>query len=358
MGARGEDSNATGVNGNQADNSASSAGAAYVFVRSGSSWSQQAYLKASNTDAGDLFGFSVAIAGDTLVVGAYKEASNATGVNGNQADNSAAWAGAAYVFVRSGSSWSQQAYLKTSNSATFDDFGISVAIDGDTLVVGARGEDSNATGVNGNQADNSASSAGAAYVFVRSGSSWSQQAYLKASNPDVGDLFGRTVAIDGDTLVVGAHGEASNATGVNGNQADNSASEAGAAYVFVRSGSSWSQQAYLKASNTDALDIFGFPVAISGDTLVVGAWNESSNATGVNGNQADNSISKAGAAYVFVRSGSSWSQQAYLKASNPDTDDWFGFPVAISGDTLVVGARWSLSGRVARIMCLKRCLYI
>src|SRR5262245_48839547 len=163
---------------------------------------QQAYLKASNTDAGDLFGFSVAISGDTVVVGAFVEASAATGVNGNQAHISAVNAGAAYVFVRSAGVWSQQAYLKASNTNAGDYFGGSVAIDGDTLVVGASGEASAATGVNGNQTDNSAPGSGAAYVFVRSGMVWTQQAYLKASNTATADEFGGVVDISGDTIVV------------------------------------------------------------------------------------------------------------------------------------------------------------
>jgi len=338
VGAYIEDSNATGVNGSQADNSAPWSGAAYVFVRSGATWTQQAYLKASNTGPSDFFGFWVAVSGDTVVVGAYGEDSNATGVNGNQADNSASSSGAAYVFVRSGVTWTQQAYLKASNSGADDTFGVSVAVSGDTVVVGARLEDSNATGVNGNQADDSALSSGAAYVFVRSGVTWTQQAYLKASNTGAADFFGYSVAASGDALVVGAYGEDSNATGVNGNQADNSASSSGAAYVFVRSGVTWTQQAYLKASNTDADDLFGFCVAVSGDTVAVGAYFEDSAATGVNGNQADNSAPSSGAAYVFVRSGVTWTQQAYLKASNTEADDTFGASVAVSGDTVVVGA--------------------
>jgi hypothetical protein len=235
-----------------------------------------------------------------VVVGAYGEASSATGVNGNQADNSGFQAGAAYVFVRVGGVWSQQAYLKASNTGAGDTFGISVAVSGDTVVVGAYGEASSATGVNGNQADNSGFQAGAAYVFVRVGGVWSQQAYLKASNTGAGDTFGISVAVSGDTVVVGAYGEASSATGVNGNQADNSGFQAGAAYVFVRVGGVWSQQAYLKASNTGAGDTFGISVAVSGDTVVVGAYGEASSATGVNGNQADNSVGASGAAYVFV----------------------------------------------------------
>jgi hypothetical protein len=127
---------------------------------------QEAYLKASNTDEGDAFGESVAVSGDTIVVGTLDEASNATGVNGDQSDNSADHAGAAYVFIRNGATWSQQAYLKASNTETSDLFGNSVSLSGNTVVVGARWEDSNASGVNGNQSDNSASNSGAAYVFT------------------------------------------------------------------------------------------------------------------------------------------------------------------------------------------------
>src|SRR5262249_15516067 len=152
-----------------------------------------------------------------------------------------------------------------------------------------------------------------------------------ASNSGAGDNFGLSVDVSGDTVVVGAPFEASAATGVNGNQADNSAPNAGAAYVFVRSGGGWSQQAYLKASNTSAGDRFGCYVAISGDTVVVGAPREDSAATGVNGDQGDNTAVEAGAAYVFVRSGTTWSQQAYLKASNTDAGDQFGESVFISG---------------------------
>ena len=263
-------------------------------------WTQQAYLKASNTDVGDWFGYSVAVSGDTVVVGAAGEDSNATGINGDQSDNSAFVAGAAYVFVRSGTTWTQQAYLKASNTDAGDDFGDSVAVSGDTVVVGAAGEASNATGINGDQSDNSAGAAGAAYVFVRSGATWTQQAYLKASNTDAVDDFGYSVAVSGDTVVVGAFGEASNATGINGDQSDNSADDAGAAYVFVRNGATWTQQAYLKASNTDADDFFGWSVAVSGDTVVVGAFGEASNATGINGDQSDNSARGAGAAYIFI----------------------------------------------------------
>jgi Concanavalin A-like lectin/glucanases superfamily/FG-GAP repeat/Secretion system C-terminal sorting domain len=338
VGAFSEDSNATGINGNQADNSASASGVAYIFVRSGTTWTQQAYLKASNTGASDQFGFSVAISGETVVVGAYTEDSNATGINGNESDNSATNAGAAYIFVRNAGVWTQQAYLKASNTGTSDNFGYSVAISGETVVVGARGESSNATGINGNESDNSATNAGAAYIFVRNAGVWTQQAYLKASNTGGGDQFGSSVALSGETVVVGAYVEDSNATGINGNESDNSASASGVAYIFVRNTGVWTQQAYLKASNTGGNDRFGYSVAISGETVVVGAYGESSNATSINGDEANNGASSSGAAYIFVRSGTTWSQQAYLKASNTEANDNFGYSVAISGEMVVVGA--------------------
>lgn len=165
----------------------------------------------------------------------------------------------------------QLAYLKASNTDASDWFGEAVAISGDTAVIGARLEDSSATGVGGDQASNGSPSSGAAYVFVRDGATWTQQAYLKASNAEAGDWFGAAVAISGDTIVIGAPLERSSATGVNGNQSSNASADAGAAYVFVRSGTSWSQQAYLKSSNTDGSDIFGGAVAIWGETIVVGA---------------------------------------------------------------------------------------
>jgi len=353
VGAYREDSAATGIGGDQNDNSASDAGAVYVFVRDGSgAWTQQAYVKASNTEAADFFGFSLALSddGNTLAVEASGEDSAATGIGGDQNDNNAADAGAVYVFVRNGSgAWTQQAYVKASNAEAADFFGNSLALsaDGGTLAVGAYLEDSNATGIGGNQADNSAPGSGAVYVFVRNGSgAWSQQAYVKASNTGAADLFGYPVALSGDgaTLAVGARSEASAATGIGGNEGDNSASAAGAVYVFVRNGSgAWSQQAYVKASNTGVGDFFGRFLALSADggTLAVGASGEDSAATGIGGNEGDNSAPGSGAAYVFVRNGSgAWSQQAYVKASNTGAADFFGWSVALSADgaTLAVGA--------------------
>ncbi len=280
VGAKGED---VGTNGDQ--------GSAYVFARSGTTWTQQAQLTASDGEAGDLFGTSVAISGDTVVVGAVLD-----DVGANAA------LGSAHVFVRSGVSWSQQAQLTASDG---DQFGISVAISGDTVVVGAQLDD-----VGANTAQ------GSAYVFVRSGVSWSQQAQLTASDGALADFFGKSVAISGDTVVVGA---VFDDVGANFDQ--------GSAYVFVRSGSVWSQQQKLRASDGAAGDQFGFSVAISGDTVVVSA--EFDDVTG---------ISDQGSAYVFTRSGTTWARQQQLLSGDGAASDHFGQSVAISGDTVVVGA--------------------
>ena len=363
VGAPNESSAATGIGGNEADNSAANSGAVYVFARIGSgAWAQQAYIKASNTEAGDAFGSAVALSGDgdTLAVGARLEDSASTGIGGSEVENCnpvlpincAENAGAVYVYTRAGNVWTQQAYLKASNADAFDGFGSTLALSrsGNTLAVGAWQEDSAATGVNGNQADNSTINSGAAYVFVRNLGAWAQDAYIKPSNTEAGDEFGAALAVSGDgaTLSVGAPNEDSVATGIGGNQADNSARGSGAVYVFLRFGT-WSQQAYLKASNTDAGDRFGGVLALSndGNTLAIGAQTEDSTATGVGGNQADNSALGSGAAYVFVRENAFiWSQQAYLKASNTGSEDRFGAALALSGDgdTLAVGANGEDSG--------------
>ncbi len=306
------------------------------------------YFKASNTGNNDYFGGNIALSadGNTLAVGAFGEDSSATSINGKQGDNSASDSGAVYVFSRTGSTWTQQAYVKASNTGVDDEFGTSVALsaDGNTLAVGAFREGSSATGLNDNQDNNSATDSGAVYVFSRSGSTWTQQAYVKASNTGAGDSFGYGIALsaDGNTLAVGAHREGNSATGMSSNQAENSALASGAVYVFNRSGSTWTQQAYLKASNSGAGDYFGGSVALSvdGNTLAVGANQEDSNATGMNGKQSNNSAEASGAVYIFNRSGSSWTQQAYVKASNSGADKYFGISVALSaaGSTLAVGA--------------------
>jgi hypothetical protein len=335
VGAFGENGGATVVNGNENDSSKSQAGAAYVYVFNGTTWTKQAYLKPSNPDSHDNFGSSVAISGNTIVIGSPSEAGPSTGVNGT-VNNGAGDSGAAYVFIRSGNSWSQQAYLKASNTGNGDTFGRSVSIDGDTIIVGAPREDGSSTSVNGAN-NNGAIDAGAAYVFKRNGSTWTQEAYLKASNAQVDDNFGFSVGVSGDLAIVGAFQEDGSSTGVN--DADsNDAGDSGAAYVFARNGANWTQEAYLKASNTDAGDTFGYAVAIHGTTAIVSAPAEDSISNQVDVNSADDSAESAGAAYIFFRDGSIWSQQSYLKASNAETQDRFGESVAISGEVAIVGA--------------------
>jgi drug/metabolite transporter superfamily protein YnfA len=311
--------------GGESNNEASGAGAVYVFTRSNGIWSQQAFLKASNAGANDSFGVNVALAGNTLVIAAMGEAST---LLGGESNNDASYAGAVYVFARSNGSWTQQAFLKASTVDQYDNFGASIALDGNTLVVGANGEDSTAAGGENNNGD---SEAGAVYVFTHSNGSWSQQDFLKASNAEAGDYFGGSVAMDSDTLVVGVRGEDSTAAG---GESNNDATDSGAVYVFTLSNGHWSQQDLLKASTADTHDYFGASVAVNGDSLVVGASGEGSTAAGGDNNDADT----AGAVYTFSRSNGIWTQQDFLKASNAQASDYFGGSVALDGDTLVVGA--------------------
>lgn len=261
-------------------------GAAYVFIHNGDSWSQQAKLKADDPEASDLFGRSVAISGDTIVVGAFQDDDNG--------DSS----GAAYVFVRSGSSWSQQAKLTPSHSAAGDQFGYSVAISGDTVVIGAIGDEDNGR------------SSGAAYVFVRSGGNWSQQEKLTASDAAAVDIFGNSVAVSEDTIVIGAPGD------------DDGGTSSGSAYVFMRSAGNWNQQAKLTASDVARGDEFGWSVSASEDKVIIGAHFDDS----------------GGAAYVFVRDGSSWRQQQKLSANDEASGDDFGYSVTLLEDIAVIGA--------------------
>jgi hypothetical protein len=330
---------------------ADNAGAAYVYVRNGANWAQQAYLKASNPQMSGEFGHAVAISadGNTLAVSAFWEASGATGINGDQKDRSTPQAGAVYVFTRRGSTWTQQAYVKASNTGEAgtadsfgdgDQFGMSIALsdDGNTLAVGAHSEDS--SGINDNQRDNSLPSAGAVYVYSRTGTNWRQTAFLKPLNPDGGDLFGYSVALsaDGRTLAVGSFDEDGSALVTNG-PADNARGGAGAVYVYVKgTAGTWIQQGYLHATNNEGGDSFGVSVSLSddGNTLLIGSLDEDCMATGVNPAQPCNNDRQAdvstGAAYVFVRTGTAWAQQAFLKPHNTGANDWFGSRLVLSGD--------------------------
>ncbi|MCS6984611.1 MAG: FG-GAP repeat protein, partial [Leptospiraceae bacterium] len=330
-----------------------------VQCSSDTTWVQDAYLKASNAEASDEFGYSVAISGSTIVVGAYQEDSNQptiTNIDGQASpDNSAADAGAVYVFKRNANgNWIQDAYLKASNAETGDCFGYSVSISGTMLSVGSPYERSNQTTITNNDGqaspDNSAADAGAVYVFKRdTNGNWIQDAYLKASNAEADDWFGHSVAISASTVVVGAPREDSYHTTIindDGQAATNNfVPNSGAVYVFKRDANgNWIQDAYLKASNADTNDDeFGRAVAISGTIIAVGANGEDSNQTTITNNDGqaapDNNAHNTGAVYVFKRDANgNWIQDAYLKASNAGNDDYFGYSVAISGSTIVVGA--------------------
>jgi len=317
----------------------------YVFVRTGGAWELQALLEASNSDLIDGFGGAVSLDadGNSLVIGASREQSAATGVNGDQSDNSLSEAGAVYVFERNNGDWQQRAYLKASNTDIGDNFGdsfgraVGISPDGNTLAVGATGEDSAVTGVNGDDGDNSAVNAGAVYVFVRSNETWQQQAYLKASNTRRSNGFGNAVSFsfDGDTLVVGS-------SFFDNNRDDQLFESQGAVYTFTRTNALWQQQAFLQASNADPRGLFGASISLSadGNTLAVGAPDEGSFATGINGSQETVLGFIPGAVYTFTRDEAVWQQQAYVKASNTDGGDRFGSAVSLSldGNTLAVGA--------------------
>jgi hypothetical protein len=302
-----------------------STGAAYVFVRSGTKWSKQAKLIAHH--GAHAFGSSVAIYRSTVVLGAGSSAYvfvrsgtkwsqqakltvtggisavvSSVAIYGATAVLGADEVGTAFVFVRSGTKWSRQAKLTAAHAYFFGD---SVAIYRSTAVIGD---------------DGIGARKGAAYVFVRSGTKWSQQAKLINRHVSRSALFGDSVAVYGQTAVVGA-------------QDKNSFT--GAAYVYLRSGSKWSRQAKLTASDAAAFDEFGAAVAIYGSTAVIGAPGNNSS---------------TGAAYVFARSSSGWSQQAKLTASDGDADDAFGYQgVAIYGSTAVVGAPYKQPGGAAYV---------
>jgi len=315
VGALSEDSAASSINNFafEDDDSAADAGAVYIFTRNGATWTQRDYLKSSNNDANDRFGFAVALSadGNTLVASSYDEGGSGRGVN-TIPDNLRNGSGAVYVFERANDAWRQIAYLKGSQANRNDALGVSVAVsdDGNTVVAGAADDTCLVPGINAPCRDATwppylgAGSAGGAYVWARNGNAWTEQAYLKATNPELEDVFGVRVSIsgDGNTVVAGAPNEDSNAKGLNGSQSDNSAQEAGAVYIFTRTGSTWAQRVYLKSSNNEAFDMFGSSAAVSrdGKTIVIGAPIEASAAKGVNANQNDNSALGAGAAYIFT----------------------------------------------------------
>ncbi len=273
-----------------------SQGAAYVFTRSGSNWVLQQELTAADGTASDFFGSPVKLSadGNTALIGA-----------GDKKIGSNSGQGAAYVFVRSGSTWTQEQELTASDGAAGDLFAAYAALSAD-------GSNALVTAFTKNVGSNP--SQGAAYVFTRSGSAWAQQQELTASDAAANDLFGESPAVSGDggTILIGSPGKH-------------------AEYVFVRSGSTWTQRQELTASDGTASDEFGFSAAAlsaDGNTALIGADGKS---VGTNSDQ--------GAAYVFVRSGSNWVQQQEFTASDGAADDEFGVVAALSpdGSTALIG---------------------
>lgn len=261
------------------------AGAAYVFVRSGTIWTQQATLTASDAETNAKFGNAVAIDGDTIVVGA-PGPDDGTGTS------------AAYIFVRQAGAWSQQAKLVPAGTTGNQQFGSAVDLSGDSAAIGAI-LDADA-GFN----------AGAVYVFGRSATTWSQQAKLFAQTPSVGDLFGFSVSLDGDTLAAGAP------------YADKGITvDTGAVNVFHRGVTGWQVEAVLSVANPGLSDRLGWSVALSGDTLIGGAPGRYGR----------------GAAYAFSRSGSSWNPSAEFSPASTDSDQLFGYSLGLDGSELVIG---------------------
>ncbi len=380
--ATGEQGGTGGINGIETSNAATGVGAVYIYVLSGGVWTKQAYIKAGVPGTNDQFGYSLALSedGNTLAVGANQERSDLSGPG----DNSIANAGAVEVFFRNGTTWSQQAFLKTTAAPqTNDEFGYSVDLsaDGNTLAVGglrtdnvhvftrtgntwgaatvltpsvldpgdsfgssvALSDDGNtlaiaavneASGSTTDENDNTGSVVGAVYIFVKN-PTWSQQAYIKASNPSNQDQFGEALALsgDGNTLAVGSLNEDSITTGVGATQGAG-ASNSGAVYIYTKNGTSWPQQEFIKASNSEASDNFGASVALSqdGNTLAICSPGEKSSAQGVGGDQGDDTLSFSGAAYVLTRSGTAWSYTSYVKSSNTAQGDSFGGLATFSGN--------------------------
>ena len=276
-------------------NGQGSAGKAYIFTRSGGSWTQQAVLNDPDTTYEDYFGTSVALAGDTALIGA-----PSTTVGGQN------YAGVVYIYIGSGGSWTQQAVLHDPDAANGDNFGTSLALSGNTALVG----DPNKTV--------GEESAGAAYVYTGSGASWTQEAELSASDASGADHFGASVALAGNTALIGAFDKT--VAGQN---------YAGAAYIYGRSGASWTQQAELSDPDAASGDNFGSSVALAGNTALVGAPEKT-----VGG------VLQCGAAYVYSHTGASWPQQAELSDPNAGDGDYFGSSVALYAyrDTALVGA--------------------
>ncbi|MCX6672049.1 MAG: FG-GAP repeat protein [Euryarchaeota archaeon] len=265
-------------------------GSVYVFTRTGTTWTQQAKLLASDIVQGDWFGYSVSLDGDTALIGAYMD------------DGTAELSGSAYVFIRSGVTWTQQAKLLPADGAYLDAFAASVSLSGDNALIGTPGDD-----------DNGANS-GSAYVFTRTGTTWTQQQKLLTSDGATEDEFGCSVSVEGDTALIGTCYD------------DDNGIDSGSAYIFTRTGTTWTQQQKLLASDGTTGDLFGFPVTLNDDTVLIAAFFDDDN-----GNWS-------GSAYMFIRTGETWIQQQKLFASDLTDGDWFGYSISLDGDTALIGS--------------------
>ncbi len=308
-----------------------SSGAAYVFTRSGDTWSEQAYFKANEANSGDTFGASVALSGD----------GNSFAVGSPGDDRSAEDAGAVHLFSRELGAWSQSAVIVASNPEQYDRFGDVVAFsaDGGTLAVTAPWESGGATAplagsVDETLANNSAPESGAVYVFARGApGSWLQQAYIKGGRSAAGVGFGTSISLsaDGATMAIGARFDDRPERDTPATDTD---ANYGAAYVFTRAGVTWTEQAYLKAPVPQQESEFGYRLSLSADghTLAVTCPGDSSAATGLNGNEADRSLDGVGAVHLYQRAAGAWTRRAYVKAAAASESLGFGTDVALSGD--------------------------
>lgn len=345
VGAPNEDGG--GANNNPAhNNAASNAGAVYIYRYDDDGWVFSDYLKSSNPDSNDKFGFNVSLSkdGNTLAVGSPGEAGSGQGAN-PAVDNLAPTSGATYIYEYESGSWQEPTYIKAHNPDWFNRFGQSVTLNatGDVLAVGANEEDRDGVGINSSSVGTLINS-GAVYIFRLTGATWGQEAYIKASNSGETDEFGSTVELNdtGDVLIIAAPFEDSDGAGVNPTKND-LATDSGAAYLYRYDGSDWYEADYLKANNAQAGDQFGYAAALGaiGNTIVITAMTEDGSGAGAQP-LSDELATDSGAAYVFEYNGINWLAPSYLKARSPTAGDSFGRSVAISADGLLiaVGARY------------------
>ena len=273
-------------------------GAAYVYIKDGNAWVQQARLAPTTPQAGDLFGGAVDIDGDTIVIGAV--GNDSVDENGNDASEM----GAVYVFTRSDDQWEQQAKIEPEDGIEADYFGNAVAIAGERIVVGASGKDI------GNTSD-----AGKVYSYYRSATQWRQSQSITALDPDKNDAFGSSLDLDGPRLIIGSPSE----------------NNVGAAYVFYKIGSTWALESRLDPDDNHEGDYFGTSVSIEDETVVVGA-------PFADPDLGSGQVTNAGAVYVFKKKANTWEQDAKLVLEDSKVFDKFGESVSTSGNAIVVGA--------------------